>query len=305
MMIDTARRWVEGHFGLLLMSGLLGGLFLPMDLTWAAGAVPVLLAIIIYFSCFKITWDDLGSVQPVHMAAFYVVRFFLLPVLAFYAAGVFLPEYKFALLLLLLIPSGVTLPAVTAIIGGNPVMALGMLALSSVLAPFIIPAAFAVLSGAEMQVDSMGMLWTLTKIVFLPAALYALSARAAPRIVKPMSQHASAVAVILISVIALIIVSNYRQDMLADIPFLLQASVIGAVVYGGLYIGGWHIFKKLDRRAHISYALMSGNNNIALGISLAFLYLPVREIAILVIWELSWLSGLAAFQYFLSKRKQE
>jgi BASS family bile acid:Na+ symporter len=206
--------------------------------------------------------------------------------------------------MLLLLPCGATLPAVAAILGGNPVLGLSGTTITSLLAPFAIPFAFAVFSGTDIDIDIMGMFYTLAAIVFLPVGLYGLVKRYGPRRVTGIIQaNTSFYSIVTICVVIITIVAAQRDFFLSDLGFLVEASVLGTVVYAAMYLGGWFLAYKMARRERIAMALMCGVNNTAIGISLAFLYFPPRETLMLLLWEISWLLGLAVFQFYLSRCK--
>lgn len=292
---------IEHHFGLLLMGALSIGLLVPGLESLPAWVVPYIMGAIIYLASSKISPEDIKDVHYAEIAKIYLWRFLLLPVVIYFVFDAFLPSFKLAALMLALLPSGATLPSVTAILKGNPVSALGMLILTCFLAPFVLPFVFSHLSGAEVEIDALGMLKTLSAIIFLPIGLYVLTARFVPKIVPALQRNSSAGSMMLISCVGIIIVSSQRHLILSDGWYLVEALSVGMGLYCLFYFLGWLAYPKEGYHQRVTYALMSGNNNIAIGISLAFLYLPERETIALVVWELAWLGALSLFQYAVSK----
>ena len=299
------KEWIEGHLGVVLLLAMVAGLFLPGLEVLPKELIPYLMLCIIYFAASKIHFDDLKAVRLRDVSLIFVGRFLALPVLAFFVAQAFFPVYAYAFLLLLLLPTGATLTAVMGIMRGNPALGLGATVVTSFAAPFIIPLAFEHLAGAAMDVDAIGMFKSLAFMIFLPVLLFIATVRFAPRMVPRIEKYSSMAAVLLIAVIAIIIFASQRALILADIGFLFQAVLVGLGVYAFLYLTGWVLFVRQGRRQRVSYALMCGNNNIALGVSLSFLYLPEQDMVIMVVWEMSWLLGLTIFQYFVSKYTRE
>jgi BASS family bile acid:Na+ symporter len=288
-----------------MFGALLCGLFVPGIEALPKEAVPYIMAVIIFFAASKIKQEDFKSIHVQDIALIYALRFLVLPCLAFFVLDAVLPAYKYAVFLLLLLPTGATLPAVTSILGGNPMVALSFLTLTSLSAPFVIPAFYGAFSGATLTLDPVSMFKTLAFIIFLPIGLYILLMKTWKKGLAPVRDNASFMAVTLICLVGMIIVASQREVILSDLAFLLQAFGVGLVVYLALYAAGWLAFAHKNLRERVSYALACGNNNIAIGISLAFLYLPEQETITLVMWELSWISALALCQYALSKRKAE
>lgn len=298
------RNLVEHHFGLFMIAAMLAGLFLPGAEHIPKDVVPFLMAIIIFFAASKIRRDDMKSIHIMDMLGIYSIRFLVLPYIVFFAASAVLPDYKFAILMLMLLPTGATLPAVTAILGGNPMVALSLLSLSSLLAPFVISTSYTLLSGTDIDVDGWGMFKTLALIIFLPIGVYGIMLKKCRPLVEPVRANSSFMAIMLICIVGLTIVASQREIILANLNFLFEAFLVGFGIYMALYIGGWLCFPHKAERERVSYALACGNNNIAVGISLAFLYLPEKETITLVTWELAWLGALSLCQYALSKVRQ-
>ncbi len=294
------RTFCEQHFGVVLFVALLCALMFPPVGALSGVAVPLVLGVIMYFASSKIMAQDIPDIEPFSVFKLYFVRFIILPVLVFFIAGVVLPDYRFSLLLLLLLPTGATLPAIVAIMGGNPALGLGMTCFTNLLVPIVLPAIFLFLSGTDMAIDGWGMFQTLALILFLPVGLYAFTAKFLPKTVPVIRKNSSFAAVILIGSVVFMIVSSQQDIILKDLWFLLEAVSVGVCAYAGLYFGGWFIFRNKPFRERVSYAFICGNNNIAIGISLAFLYLPEREIVTLVSWEIAWLSGMVLFQSYLA-----
>lgn len=299
------RHFVESHFGVCLMLALVCGLFLPGADFIPKEAIPTMMAVIIFFAVSKIRRDDVASLKLGDAVLFYVMRFLVLPIVIYFAADIILPDYKYVLLLLLLLPTGATLPAVTAVMKGNPALSIGFLVLSSLCVPFVLPAIFGYFSATTLEIDQVSLFKTLAYIIFLPIIIYMAVFKWGRGAVAPIRENASFVSIFTICFVALTIVSSQRSVILQDVSVLLESVAVGMFSYGSLYIGGWFLYKNKPYRDRLSYALSSGNNNIVIGISLAFLYLPERDIITFVSWELAWLSALSLFQYIVSKTRAE
>ncbi len=304
MIWARVRDLVGHHVGLAIMVACGLGFLSDAGQSIPTIVVPALLGIIIFFSCAKITHDDIVHISLRDVFGFYLLRFVALPVVVFYLASFLLPDYRFALLILLLLPCGATLPALMAVFGGNTTLGLGITVLTSFAVPFVLPFVFGLLSGTEIAVDIWGMFKMLALVIFVPVCAFFAGEKIAPAIKEPLRQNASFVAVSLISLVAFIIISSQRHFILGNIAFSVEALCVGFVTYMLLYGLGWVIFIRKTQTVKVSYALISGVNNIALGLSLAYLYLPEAETSILIIWELAWIFGLSGFQFIFFKRNK-
>lgn len=298
-MIKTIRTTIERFFGIWLLVAFALGLIIPGVEQIPKWVVLFLQATIILFSCSKIKIADFKEFDFSHIAGFYVFRFIVFPILLFYIANAIVPDYKFALLLLGLLPCGATLPAMMAILGGSSALGLSATTVSGLISPLTIPTIFSLLSGVSLEIDTWGMFETLFLVIICPVFLYFGIIRKIEPLKLGMRENSSAVAISLIFLVIVIVVSFQRERFFQEPVFFLESFLVGFAAYSIFYIIGWLPFHKKDLSTRISYSLLSGNNNIALGISLAVLYLPSRETFILVVWEILWILGVTLFQLFL------
>lgn len=299
------RPFIEHHFAMFLLGAFAIGLFVP-DLTWIPKAfLPAILAAIIFFSCSKIKLDDFKKFRARDVAGFVVLRFLLLPVVVFYAASIFAPEYRFALLMLGLLPCGVTLAALMSILGGSAGLGLTATTLTSLIAPLSIPIAFSVLSGLSVDVDVWGMFQTLAFMIFTPVILYFGFVRRIEKVKLAMRRNSSAFSCLLICTNIIIVISYQQDKFFENFGFLFFTFLVGCAAYAAYYVLGWFFMARGNITQKISFALMSGNNNINLGISLAVLFMPPFESLVLIIWEINWILGLVLFQGYIRKQESD
>ncbi len=301
-MLTQIRTFIEAHFGALLLLAFVLGLTVPALENTPKNVILVLQATIILFACSKIRLADFSDFRARDVAGFYILRFILLPVLMFYAAVLFAPEYKYALLLLGTMPCGATLPAMMNILGGNPALGLTATTLSGLLSPFVVSAIFAAVSTMGLQLDILGMFQTLFIVIFCPVLVYFGLLRRIEPLKLTMRTNASMMAIILIFGVIMIVVAYQRERFFQEPEFFIEAFIIGAIAYFIYYALGWILFRRRNLSTRISYSLMGGNNNIALGISLAALYFPEKEMFILVVWEILWIMGVTLFQLYVKKQ---
>lgn len=261
----------------------------------------MILATIILFSCSKIKLEDFRNFRARDVAGFIVLRFLIVPLVIFYMAQAFLPEYRHVLLLFALLPCGATLSAMMAVVGGSPALGLTATAITSFIAPLSIPLAFAFLTNHSIEVDTMGMFKMLVLTIVLPVALYFGFIRRFEKVKLSMRKNSSAAACLLICMNVIIVISYQQDKFFENFGFLFFTMFIGTGLYLLFYIFGWFFLRKGNKKQKISYALMSGNNNINLGISLAVLFMPDFEALVLILWELGWILGLLFFQFFVRK----
>lgn len=285
---------VQRGFSVLLLLSFFAGLAAP-GLEPPSWIPAPLLALVLFVACARITPRDLEAVRLGDVLGFTAVRFGVVPLVLWSAFRWLHPPLAPAVLLLALLPSGVTSTAITSILKGNPALALGATILSTAAAPVLVPALLAGLAGTTVAIDARGMATTLVLLLLVPTGLYFGVARHSRRIRTALERWGSLLSVLLICTIAFLVANGQRARILSDPSALVALYLGGAFFYAAMYGLGLAFGRSGTHRDRIGWALASGNNNIVLGLTLALLHLPDQVVAFLA-WDLAWISGLSAIQ---------
>lgn len=304
-MIHSFKHYVQSHLAVVLSIAALIGFVMPGAEDIPNIIVPVLLGAIIFYSCSKLHMGDLKKVNIKQVIILYVSRFLIAPIILFFIVSAIFPQYQKAFLLLALLPSGVTISAFAAILRGNATLALGALVVTSTLAPFIIPPAFELLIGQSVHIDTFGMFKTLASIIFIPAFLYFAIAKHFKKLNAYITHDASFMSVFMIGFVAVIVVAELKGELLGDPMSVAMAGLVAFLFYAGMYFTGWIAHYRFDFNERLTRAAICGNNNIALGISVALLYFPRDEVLVLIMGEFAWIAGLSLFQIFVEKQRRK
>lgn len=306
--MDRFRLWVEGHAGLTILIFFGLGLVLPVLPQIPDVVILPMIACVIFCASAKIRRRDMALIRPRQVLGFYLLRFLLLPALLYGIAQSFLPmPIAIGVLLIALVPTGSTAPAFAAIFGGNASLALGLLALSSLLAPIALPLLFPLLTGDALEIDRWRMFFNLAAVILLPVFAYQILIRPRPKLHQPMEHYASFISVLIIAVVLAIVVAKRRGDILTAPDLVLLCIAVQSVLALGFYMFGWFWGKMQSQKPEdarelaITYALGSGMMNIAIGIGLSFAFFSPEVQLFMVMGELPWMLGILLFRRFLDR----
>ena len=302
-MFDRILDTVQRSFSVLLLLSFCAGLAEP-GLSPPDWLPAPLLAVVLFVACARIRPEDLEAVQPKQVLGFAFVRFVVVPFGLWAATAQVAPDLAPAVLLLGLVPTGVTATAITSILRGNPALALGTTILSTLLAPLLIPTALSAVAGASVEVDGVAIGTTLGGLLFVPTALYFGVARRSARLVRWLQTRGSPLSIVLICTIAFFVANGQRDRILADPAGLIGLFAVGAAFYAVVYGLGIATGRSGSHRDRVGWTIASGNNNIVLGLTLALLHLPDQVVAFLA-WDLAWITGLSAIQPVLRRLDPE
>jgi predicted Na+-dependent transporter len=293
---SQARAWVEQHFSFILLAGVAAGLFLPGIDDLPPVTPIILISLVMFFSCAKVSLQELREIHKGAAFLFVPARFILLPALLYLLAEAYLPHYAMGVLLIALMPVGVASTAIANLTGGNGSLTLSATVLSNALPPLFVPVMLWALSGESVALDTLSLFRTLALSVFVPSALYFGAVRRHTRLKLWVKRESQAASTLLLGCMATSVIALQRHYILNN----LDEVVLGLLVTGGLYLvlylAGWLYSLRMDSRDRRSYAICSGVNNIALSAGLAALYFSAHTTVFTVIGEITWILAVACFK---------
>lgn len=304
MLLSNLKQIVEKNFNPIFTFSILIGLFVP-GLENISKHIPAyLIAIVIFLSVSKIDQNDLSHINLKEIIVFSLLRFILFPVCIFLVAESFLPEISNGMLLLCLVPAGVSTAALAGILGGSISLALSITVFSTFLAPFVIPLAFYFLTTNQVNIDTISMFYNLIFLIFVPIFLSKLIGRYFRRQNVIIRENASWISVVLISLVTIIILGKYQNEFFKDLFFSFELLFYLSLLYFSYYFFPWFICRNKGLKKNISYTLGSGANNSALAVVLGSLYLDPVNIIFLVLSEVVWTFSLVPFKKFIEIKKR-
>lgn len=280
------RALIENHFGLVLLFSVVVGLIAPLagvpddSASWA-------LAMLTYASCFKLNDGGFSDIRWKQIAWFYVARYVILPVVLFGIAHYTVPDYALGVFLLALVPAAVSSPAFSHMFGGAVPPAFAIVIVSTLLAPFLIPLQFMWASEVAMDISPMGLFKTLAFCIFTPMALYFMTRRFKKWGVV-MYDNVKLISIVLVAFVIALVIAKQKPAILADVPALALPFAASFGSYAVFVLVAVWLARKQPRDIKITYAVCSGFNNVALGVSLALIHFPAKIILLVAVSEIAW-----------------
>lgn len=183
-MKDLRTIFSENQISIVLI-GLVAGLLLPGVFRAFHPWNTLLLQIIFFLSALRVNMKDLKVYaldwkMHVLTAGFMLVA---LPLAVYFPLAPFAPDWALAFMIVLAAPTGMTIALIADFFGGKTSLALIIVLVTSVLAPFTIPVVAQITVGQSVAIDSIGMLRSLAEVIILPFLLAFLFQRFAPKLV--------------------------------------------------------------------------------------------------------------------------
>ncbi|MBK8012693.1 MAG: hypothetical protein IPK13_15180 [Deltaproteobacteria bacterium] len=288
---------IERHLGLVFVAAFVLGLTIPAMARVPPGCVMAALALIIFLACFQIAWQDLRALPVARLLGFAAGRFLVLPIAWFWLAKRLAPEYAVGALLIGLMPSGVSAPALSGVMGGKVSHSLALLILSTAAVPFTVPIVLDLVAHRTAKIDQWALFTTLAITVFSPALLH-LPFRASARIRTLARTNLSWISIVAIALAIATVVAKRRDTFLGNPNAMLTPIAIAAAIYATFYGISWMV-PRASHPERVSLMMASGVNNIVLGISVGLMYFSGNETLFLVMCELPWIGAVVAARRLL------
>lgn len=278
--------WLSGNMVIVVPLCLLVGVFFPQTLIPLRPAIPTLFAVVTFQNALR---NDVASLKEtlrhpgplvMTLCLLHVVAPVVISLIA-HACFAGHPDTVVGLVLEGCVPVGATTVMWSGVYGGNVALALAMMFISTIIAPFSIPMTLRVLVGATVEVDVLGMMGDMLYMVGIPAVVGVLvnelshgwgGERLSP-VMAPLSS-------ILVPIIIATNATGISDYMLHLTPFLVGvAAFVGAVTLASVCAG--LLAARVTRQppdTTITMAFDCGIRNISAGAVLAAAFLPAESL---------------------------
>lgn len=296
------KTWIENNFAIVLLLGGVIGFFVPSMGDEVNNKIIVfLIGALVYFACPSIKRADLLDVDIFQVGLFTLIRFAIFPIVLFYLATMFIPNYAIGILLLSLMPSAMAVASLCMISGGKTALGISLTIIASILTPVLVPSVFAFL-GHQVEVNEIGLFVTLVLVLFVPFIVYFYGTSRLQKHKKWVADFGKMASILTMAFLLLIILSSYKEQFLDNLDLLLKGGFIMFGLFFLFYLFGFVFSYFVPKDQRSTYILSSGAINNGLAIGLSFIYFSPETTFFIVISEIVWCLYVAAAQWYFSRR---
>lgn len=275
-------KWISANMVFIVPLCILVGVLWPQLLIPLRPAIPTLFAVVTFQNALGNDFESIGqtlrkplplllTVGLIHAAAPIVVR--LIAGLLFGAD----PDTVVGLVLEASVPVGATTVMWSGVYGGNVALALTMMFVSTILAPFSIPWTLKLLCGASVEVDVMGMMGDMLYMVAIPAVIGVVYNQLSHgRGKEELSPVMAPLSSILVPIIIATNATGISQYVLNLTPRLVAVAAFVACLTALSILVGGAVARATRQSDDVMITMMfdCGIRNISAGAVLAAAYLP-------------------------------
>ncbi len=289
---------IEKHFWLVLIAGILLGLWSPVPFKAAPIVPKVLLGMMLFLAFLKIdALEVLENIRNfrlmVYIASVYMLA---IPLGLYFSTRIFDTELAAGILLLTAMPAGVSTPVLTDIAKGNISLSMSLAIVSQLLAPFTVPLLFWLVDINSLTINKLLILKDIAILVFLPMIISQIVKRYFPLAVAKTQHLFTSANVLLLFLFVYIAISSQRNVILENPAGLIWKIAVLYLVFLVLHIIGYMMCPKENKENRIAIAIGAAYMNNGMAIVLAASYFKPEILVLMVLSELPWNTLLAPFK---------
>lgn len=283
-----------------IAGSMLAGIFLPQVSRLVEPYLLVWLGALLFLNLLRLAPRDLAGTfaRPRPLAVLAVIKLVALP-LAMYAVAFFLYR-PFALPVLLLsgISTGLGAPFVVNIVGGRLPLIVGMIAVTSLAVPFVLPSLVHALVGAEFDLPFADMVVLLSLALFVPLGAGWLTKKYAPSASRFADENSYVLSIVFVVLINMGMFSTLSDYFFSDQLFVLQTIAGSSLAYAAFAAAGYAGAPKGERAAGL-ISMTYVNNTLVMVFAAQFFGPQVAALA--AIYNLPYYAGILVLKKIMNR----
>jgi len=289
---------IEKHFWLVLIAGILLGLWSPVPFKAPPIVPKVLLGMMLFLAFLKIdALEVIENIKNFRLMIYITFLYMLAIPLGFYfSTWIFNPELAVGLLLLTAMPAGVSAPVLTDIARGNISLSMSLTIVSQLLAPFTVPFLFWIVDVNSLTISKLLILKDIAILVFVPMIISQVVKRFLPLTIKTTQHLFTSANVFLLFSFVYIAISSQRNVILENPAGLIWKIAVLYLVFILLHVIGYMICPNENKENRIAITIGSAYMNNGMAIVLAVSYFKPEILVLMVLSEIPWNTLLAPFK---------
>jgi BASS family bile acid:Na+ symporter len=289
---------IEKHFWLVLIAGILLGLWSPVPVKAAPFVPKILLGMMLFLAFLKIdALEVLENMRNFRLMIYISFVYMLAIPLAFYfGTRIFNADMAVGILLLTSMPAGVSTPVLTDIARGNISLSMSLVIVSQLLAPFTVPLLFWLVDINSLTINKLLILKDIAILVFLPMIISQIVKRYLPRVITRTQHLFTSANVLLLFAFVYIAISSQSNAILKNPAGLFWKLAVLYLVFVLLHFIGYMVCPKETKENRIAVSIGATYINNGMAIVLAASYFKPEILILMVLSEIPWNTLLAPFK---------
>lgn len=209
----------------------------------------VILGLLLFLNLIQLDFQDLISTfqRPKFLLILSIVKVIILPVTMYFVTNQIFPKYALSVLLLSGISTGLGAPFVTNYVGGRLSIIVGMVIITSLMVPFILPPLVYVLYNTEFSISLFDMILLLVISLLVPLLGSGIIKKYLPKLATTINNSSLPLSIILMDLINFTIFSKFSSYFYLELPFVINTTILAFVLFAGFAVTGYLILYLINK----------------------------------------------------------
>jgi bile acid:Na+ symporter, BASS family len=209
----------------------------------------VILGLLLFLNLIQLDFQDLISTfqRPKFLLILSIVKVIILPLTMYFVTNQIFPKYALSVLLLSGISTGLGAPFVTNYVGGRLSTIVGMVIITSLMVPFILPPLVYVLYNTQFSIPLFDMILLLVISLIVPLLGSGIIKKYLPKLATTINNSSLPLSIILMDLINFTIFSKFSSYFYLELPFVINTTILAFVLFAGFAITGYLILYLINK----------------------------------------------------------
>jgi len=232
----------------ILISTILGVLF-PSEGQLFSEYILVILGFLLFLNLIQLDFQDLISIfrKPKILLILSMLKVIIIPVSAYFVTNEISPKYALPVLLLSGISTGLGAPFVTNYVGGRLSIIVGMVIVTSLLVPFLLPTLVYVFFNTEFSIPVFDMVSLLVISLIVPLVGSGIIKRYLPQLATTINKSSLPLSIFLMDLINFAIFSKFSSYFYLKLSFVITTTIVAFVLFAAFAITGYLVLYLMNK----------------------------------------------------------
>lgn len=226
-----------------ILASTISGIIFPSLGEFFSPYILLIIGLLLFFNLIQLNFQDLISTfkKPKFLFILCITKVLVIPVTMYFVTNQIFPKYALSVLLLSGISTGLGAPFVTNYVGGRLSIVVGMVIVTSLVVPFVLPALVYILYNTEFSIPVLDMILLLVISLIVPLIGSGIIKKYLPKIATSINKSSLPISIILMALINLAIFSKFSDYFYLDFTFVITTIVIAFGLFVVFAITGYLI----------------------------------------------------------------
>ena len=240
-----------------ILASTISGIIFPSLGEFFSPYILVILGLLLFLNLVQLNFQDLISTfkKPKFLFILCIMKVLVIPVTMYFVTNQIYPKYALSVLLLSGISTGLGAPFVTNYVGGRLSIVVGMVIVTSLVVPFILPALVYILYNTEFSIPVFDMILLLVISLIVPLIGSGIIKKYLPKIATSINKSSLPLSIILMALINLAIFSKFSDYFYLEFTFVTTTTVIAFALFAIFAITGYLIMNLNNRGTSMKYKI--------------------------------------------------